>query len=107
MSIFCAEVSWSVAVYFFSIRVSACHQKRLYHCKVTSNACNVQRSSEVFGSGVNDSSVFNQDLNQSHVALTGSHMKGCPSICVGAVNTKLSSCSVLILEYLQGCQLIA
>jgi hypothetical protein len=74
MSIFGTEMSWGVPIYVFRVIVGASHQESLYDTEISSDTGYVQGSTEIFGSGVYNGSIFNEDLDKLNVAFRCSHV---------------------------------
>lgn len=107
MSIFCAEVSWSVSIYIFCVKISTSHKKSLDNPEVASDACDMEWGPEVFGSRVNQRAIFDQYLNKLDMTFTCSHMKRSPAISVGAVDANLCLILCLWFENLKTSDLVA
>jgi hypothetical protein len=63
MSIFGTEMSWGVPINVFRIIVGTSHQESLDYTEISSYACNMQGSTEIFGPGVYNGSIFDKNLN--------------------------------------------
>jgi hypothetical protein len=100
MSIFSTEMSWGVSINVFRVIVSSSHQESLDNTEISSYTGNMQGSSEIFGPWVYNGSIFNEDLDELHVAFRCSHVKRSPAISIGAVNTNLSLVDRLRFKYL-------
>ena len=86
MSILCTEVTWSVAVHIFGVYIRSSHQKSLNNSKVTTNAGNMKRCSEILSSGVNHCTILDENLNQWSMTLTCCYVKRSPTISICTVN---------------------